>query len=121
MTLLETSWIVSYIYIHEIIVYVFKNRNVDRFFFPSFFSGVLLNYCVDLQRKGPKAADDKLGGAKLPPKTDAIEPEIEPEAKCCKCCSFCDCCCRRFCFDQKKKNGNKNKVSPAADKKESLI
>ena len=80
---------------------------------------VLLNYCVDLQRKGPKASEDKLGTVKLPAKTDAVEEEVEPEAKCCSFCSCLDCCCRRFCFDKKKsQNAGNSKVSPAADKEE---
>ena len=78
---------------------------------------VLLNYCVDLQRKGNKAADDKLGGAKLPSQTDQKEEEAEPEAKCCKCCSCFNCCCR-LCFDKKAKKGSdgNSKVSPETGK-----
>ena len=45
--------------------------------------------------------------------------EQEPEAKCCKMCSCCNCLCRALCFDKKKKDGGDNsKVSPAADKSE---
>ena len=75
---------------------------------------VLLNYCVDLQRKGTKASEDKLGTVKLPEQTDKVEEEVEPEAKCCKCCSFCDCLCRRLCFDKKKSDNSNSKVAPAA-------
>ena len=53
---------------------------------------VLLNYCVDLQRKDkPKAADDKLGDVKLPEPSEKKEEEQEPEAKCCSACSCCNC------------------------------
>ena len=84
---------------------------------------VLLNYCVDLQRKDkPKAADDKLGDVKLPEPSEKKEEEQEPEAKCCKMCSCCNCLCRALCFDKKKNDGGDNsKVSPAADKSEELI
>ena len=77
---------------------------------------VLLNYCVDLQRSGPKAADDKLGGAKLPDQTERKEEEKELEATCCKWCSCFNCCCRALCFDKKAKKGGdgKSKVSPEA-------
>jgi choline transporter-like protein 2/4/5 len=77
---------------------------------------VLLNYCIDLERKDqgkPMAADYKLGKAPLGPGKDGDGGEKDDGDMDVSCCSLCKCCnpfVRRCCVDEKKGSG---KVAPS--------
>ena len=83
---------------------------------------VLLNYCMDLERKErgeTMAADMKLGSAPLGKAKDEAggnTDDSEMDVSCCNACKCCNPCVKRFCVDGKKSEStgaSASKIAPA--------
>ena len=150
ITVILGSTVIGYIWLTYDVTYTSGENMVTRPIIPlaciclfaymvatSFFNivdlsidSILLNYCLDLERKkkGKKlAAEHKFG--KIPLKAaegnDKEEDNGEMDTKCCKCCMCCNGCIQRLCCDRKRKRKlrekKEEKLAQQPEEKEMML